>query len=396
MSLAALICAYHESEEPGGRLRAVLPLAGRTLVERQARLAAAAGAHPVVILVERMPAELVAAIDRMRTEGISAVVARTVSAAAEAVRPGDRLLLVADGLIADETHLSRLSAAPGSAILTVPDQAGDDRFERIDADSRWAGLALVEGDLLRDTASMLNDWDLQSTLLRRAVQGGARHYALKGELAGERLVIAERAADLAEMEAGIVEAAGAARDDWASHYLLAPVERAATRLLMPTAVLPEWLDLLAVVLTGVAAFLFGNDWIWAGLLLLLLATPLEGVADRLAALRLQGRGDETSWWHYVMPALAGAALLALGWSLSPARGWGCLALAATALAFLFALHGETQGREMSGRRWLAERKGLTWLMLPFAAAGLWVTGLVTLACYAAGSFFWAQRQAHSS
>lgn len=396
MSLAALICAYHESEEPGGRLRAVLPLAGRTLVERQARLAAAAGAHPVVILVERMPPELVAAIDRMRTEGISAIVARTVSAAAEAVRPGDRLLLVADGLIVDEAQLSRLVAAPGSAILTLSDQAADDRFERIDADSRWAGLALVNGDLLRDTAAMLNDWDLQSTLLRRAVQGGARYYALQGELSEGRLMIAERAADLAQAEAGIVEAAGTSRDDWVSYYLLAPVERAATRLLMPSAILPEWLDLLAVVLIGVAAFLFGNGWIWAGLLLMLLTTPLDGTADRLAALRLQARAEDASWWHYAMPAMGGAALLALGWSLSPAEGWGCLALAATTLAFLFALHGEARGRDIAGRRWLAERKGLIWLMLPFAATGLWVTGLVTLACYAAGSFFWAQRQAHLS
>ena len=36
MALAALIAAYHESAEPG-LLRATLPLAGRTVIERQAR-----------------------------------------------------------------------------------------------------------------------------------------------------------------------------------------------------------------------------------------------------------------------------------------------------------------------------------------------------------------------
>jgi hypothetical protein len=34
-------------------------------------------------------------------------------------------------------------------------------------------------------------------------------------------------------------------------------------------------------------------------------------------------------------------------------------------------------------------------MLPFAAAGLWGTGLTLLACYAGASFFWAQRHVHA-
>jgi len=75
-----------------------MPLAGRSLIERQARLAGQAGASPVVILVERVPAELAAVIERLRSEGIAAVIARSVADAAQAVPPGDRLLVLADGL----------------------------------------------------------------------------------------------------------------------------------------------------------------------------------------------------------------------------------------------------------------------------------------------------------
>lgn len=393
MTLAALICAYQESDEPGDRLRATLPFAGRTLVERQARLAASVGARPVVILVERLPAELLAAIDRLRGEGVTVVVARSAADAAEAVHPDDRLLLMADGLLADESHIARLVAAEGNALLTVTDSQVDDRFERIDAQSRWAGLALLSGGLLKQTAAMLQDWDLQSTLLRRAVQSDARHIAIRGDAPGERPTLAETAADLAEAEARIVESAGAAREDWVSRFLLAPAEKAATRLLMPTAVMPEWLTLAAAALTGLAVVLLAGDWLWAGVILLLLATPLEGVASQLAALRLE-RADRPGRWRRAMPVLAGAALLALAWSLSETHGWGCVALAAATIAFLAALHGETAGREMEGKLLLAERKGLIWLMLPFAVTGLWVTGLTLIAAYAAGSFFWAQRQAH--
>ena len=50
---------------------------------------------------------------------------------------------------------------------------------------------------------------------------------------------------------------------------------------------------------------------------------------------------------------------------------------------------------MRGGLFLAERKGMIWLMLPFAVFGLWHFGIGALAAYAALSFFWAQREAHA-
>jgi hypothetical protein len=393
VTLAALIAAYHEADEPEGSLRATLPLAGRTVVERQARLAAAVGADPIVILVERVPPELTAAIDRMRSEGISAAVARNAAEAADAVHPDDRLLLMADGLIADESHVARLTSAGGSALLTMPDQLGDARYERIDADSLWAGLAIIDGDLLKRTAPQLGEWDLQSTLLRKAVQGGARHFAVRGEQSDDGLVMAERVEDLAEAEAAIVEGAGASRGSWISRYLLAPVEQALTRLLMPSSITPGWLYVGAAVLIGLAGLLFARGWLLSGMLLLLVSTPLDGASDRLALLRMQ-RSGAPDWWGYTLPLIGGMALAALGYSLAESRGWGCLALVAATAAFMIALYGETEGQEVRGQHWLAEPKGMAWLLLPFALTGNWVSGLGALAAYAAGSFFWAQRQIH--
>ncbi len=68
----------------------------------------------------------------------------------------------------------------------------------------------------------------------------------------------------------------------------------------------------------------------------------------------------------------------------------------TSLAFLLALGIETEGRTVRGSWLLADRKGMSWLMLPFAVFGAWNVGLAALFAYAAGSFFWAQHQAHSA
>ena len=393
MTLAAVIAAYHEADEAGGGLRATLPIAGRTLLERQVRLASAAGAEPIVVVVEKVTAALGSALDRLRAEGVDPVLARSAEEAAEAVHSSDRLLLVGDGLVAPESAIARLVALEGPAILVVPDRRADDRYERIDAQSRWAGLALIDGDMLKHTAAMLRDWDLQSTLLRRAVQAGARQLSVRGEAEDELPLVAENSEDLAELEARIIAGAHVRRGDWVSRYLLGPLEQAATRFLMPTAVTPNAVGLAATLLLALAGLAFAKHWLGLGLALLLLATPLDGIGERLASLRLQG-GKGPSWWTALLPALSGGVLLVLAFALAATRGWGCVALAGAIIAFALALRIEAEGREVPGRVWLAERKGMSWVMLPFAAANLWATGLTLLAVYAGASFFWAQRHAH--
>lgn len=387
MALTALIAAYHESAEPGA-LRATLPLAGRTLIERQARLARAAGARRIVVLVERMPAALAAALERLRREGLPVQIARGVAEAAEAIEAEDRLIVLGDGALADAEQLGEMAGLGGAAVLTVADGGHGELYERIDGSARWAGAAAMDGALLKDTAAMLRDWDLQSTLLRRALQAGAAHVAAAGPV-----IIVDGMADIAEAERRIVEGAQAPRPGWAARAL-APVEYGLTALVMGTAVGSTAVGSAAATLSGLGLIAFATRWPWVGLALLLLATPLEGVGLRLARLRMQ-RDAARAWWRYLIPAFAGGSLLALSYQLAETRGWGMVLLAAMTLAFLVAQGIETQSHAPRGRFLLAERSGMIWLMLPFAAFGRWDAGIAALFAYAAASFFWAQHEAHA-
>ena len=390
MALGALISAYQEDEQGG--LRALFPLAGRTLVEYQARCVAAVGAAPIVVMVERIPAALNEAFERLRAEGITIVPVSDGSEAASRFEAGALILQLADGLAPDIPLLTRLADMAEPAVAVVPDDDAHEPFERIDATSRWAGVALIEGHILGSTAAMLGDWDLQSTLLRRTVQAGARRVAA-GD-AGAGALLARQPEDLGGFERRLLVATRGDRRDWSSRYVLPIVEEFATERLMESRVRPEWLVGTGLVLTFAAAFCFSRGWLWPALGLLLVSTPLDLVGARLAALRLQPLSPRNLTRRLLWPA-AGLALLALGWWLANhGAGWGAIFAALTTVAFAEAARIEKAGADVPPQVWLFSRRNAIFLAVPFGLAGWWVPYLAVLASYAAISLFVVQHFRH--
>jgi len=392
MALGALIGAYQEDDSGG--LRALLPLAGRSLLEYQARCAAASGAAPIVVLVERVPVLLQDAFERLRQEGITVVPVSDGNEAASRFEAGSLILEIADGIAPDIGDIARLVELDQPAIATLPDDEAHEAYERIDSVSRWAGIALVEASTLGSTAAMLGDWDLQSTLLRRAVQSGARLIRLEGPGGGP--LLADSAEALGGFEKRLLLASRGARRDIPSRYLLPLIEEFATERLMETRVRPEWLVGAALALTLAAAFAFTRGWLWPALVLLLLSTPLDLVAARLGTLRLKPL-PRTLWTRRALWPAAGLALVALGWFSyrHGDGGGGALISSLSAAAFGQAHRVELDGEEPSFRPWLFARRNAIFAAVPFAAFGWWNALLAALAVYAAASFFLVQHLRHA-
>ena len=391
MALGALIGAYQEDD--GGALRALLPLAGRTLIEYQARCLAAAGASPLIVLVERVPVALNDAFERLRSEGIAVVPVSDGGEAASRFEAGNELILLADGIAPDMGDLSALLEEGDTAVVTVPDDEQHEAFERIDGAHRWAGMARVDSAMLGATAAMLGDWDLQSTLLRRAVQAGARLVpSTTGDGRGPFLAADQGA--MAGFERRLLVASRTAREDAVSRHLLPIVEEFATEKLMETGLRPSWLVQAALAMTVAAAFCFTRGWDWAAVALLILSTPLDLVAQRLATLRLQPLAPSMPSRRLLWPA-AGLALLALGWfEARHGSGWGAMVAALSAGAFAEAGRIEKIGKQVPGSQWLLSRRNAIWLGLPFAIGHWWSVYLGIVALYAATSFFIVQHFRH--
>lgn len=396
MALGALIGAYQEDD--GGGLRALLPLAGQTLIEYQARCLAALGAAPLLVLVERVPVALNDAFNRLRSEGIVVVAVSDGAEAASRFEAGTEVVLLADGIAPDMNDIGRLAdgddalAGESALVMTVPDDEEHSAFERIDAAHRWAGLARLPAGLVGATAAMIGDWDLQSTLLRRAVQAGARLVpAAVGEGQGPFLADGDA---MQGFERRLLLASRGARGDWVSRFVLPLVEEVATERLMETRVRPEWLVRLAVALTVGAALAFTRGWLWQGLVALVLATPLDLVARRIALLRLRPLSPSLLAQRMLWPA-AGLALLGLGWFVAwHGGGAGAMISALAAAAFAEATRIERRSTEPPGAIYLFSRRAAIWGAIPFALMGWWSVFLGLLALYAAVSFFIAQHVHH--
>lgn len=390
MALGALIGAYQEDEQGG--LRALLPLAGRTLIEYQARCAAAAGAAPIIVVVERIPSALNEAFTRLQQEGVTIVPVSDPAEGASRFEPGSFILLIGDGVAPPPDLLSRLAEEQEPAVATLPDDEAHAQFERIDSSSRWAGVAIVDGRTLGSTAAMLGDWDLQSTLLRRALQDGALLVPVAAG-AGEPL-LAESTEDLSGFEKRLFIASRDARSDWASRYVLPIIEEFATERLMQTMVRPAALVYAALLLTAAGAFAFARGWLWIGLALLVLSAPLDLIGRRLANLRLKPLPARFMARRLLWP-VAGTALVALGWwQWRHGGGWGAGFAALTAAAFAEAARIERGSLDLPGGQWLFSRRNAILAAVPFAAAGAWASYLVAAAFYAAASFFFAQHANH--
>jgi hypothetical protein len=228
--------------------------------------------------------------------------------------------------------------------------------------------------------------------LRRSLQGGARTAPIAPGV-GESL-LAESASDLAALERHLLVASRGSRRDWASRYVLPLIEEFATEKLVESRIRPESLVQIAVLLSVGGAIAFASGWLWLGLGLLVVSTPLDLIARRLAALRLKPMSARSLARRLLWPA-AGVALIGLGWwQASHGAGWGALFAAATGAAFAEAARVERGKLDIPGGVWLLSRRNAILAAVPFAAFGAWTEYLVALALYGGASFFIVQYVNH--
>ncbi len=230
--LAGLLFAIHDADDRPDRLAATLPFSGVTLIEYQARLLIAAGVSQIIIVVARMTPELLGAINRIGRRGVSVDTVRSAMEAGEKLHPLAPVLMLGDGLVTTDAIVKAMAVEDGDCLLVVPESDAGPGFERVGGQMAWAGVARLSSSRIAEVAGLPQDYDLQSSLLRFAVQSRATHVLLPTDAVRGGHGIERQARTLEERGRAVLMTIVSGRRGWFDRFVLAPIARLALPLLV--------------------------------------------------------------------------------------------------------------------------------------------------------------------
>lgn len=376
-ALCGLIFAVEEAQDRPGTLVASLPFGGMTLLEYQIRLLAGIGAEQVLVAVGKVTPQFLAAIERAGRGRLKVDIVRSAEEAAEKVLRDADVLVLADGLVTIDPVMERMAAEPHAALLVTDDAESPAAIERLDMRHCWAGIARIETRHLAHIASMPEDYDFQSALLRVAAQSGALQVPLAPGWARAGHAVERSGEGLAARNDAVLAALSDRRTIWADRWVFTRTARFVLPQLMAREV-PDWAALVVGGVVSIAALLTSlAGWEGVGALVALLATLSFATAASHAALR--GEEIRARKIELAVLVLFGLLLAAIGWREFRAVGTGVpLLLAGGGVALQLLVERVPVLR----RRWWANAAGQLLVFTPFALLGHATIGLGAVTLYA--------------
>lgn len=265
--MRAALLSLIETVPGGTALRGALPLANGQLAMLQVDLARQAGAGEILCLVSSV-GERVRQIEAYAAScGIDFHLVRSVADISVRLASDDELLIIADGLYVAPADIAMMARETGTFVTSFAPGEGArslvERFERIDINHIWAGLACVRARDLVEARELPEDWSVQSALLRLAVQRSYRRQVVPFALAEAGRIAIVRDAGEADALA-MQELAGRSGAMGARLVRMAPVQTIARRAWAAPWVGPA-LRIAALSLPVGAIGLAVADWSMAAL-----------------------------------------------------------------------------------------------------------------------------------
>ncbi|MGB3723962.1 MAG: hypothetical protein WA979_14245 [Pacificimonas sp.] len=301
---------FARDPETGDVRHAAMPLAGRSLLERQADLAARSGASRFVVLIDGMAPDVAAAIARLRDAGRDVAVIHDIQRLAGNLADADDVLMLGDGCLYGHHALERLVSGCGSEgrILGVAAPKNESAaLDRLDDAHVSAGAALYPADHVRMAMAEMGAWDL-NLALPRAVrqQGGLTVVPIQPD---EIVSAADRDADI---ENWVMSRHGSSQEEAPSSASITAMLRPLLRQFARRRIEPMSLRVTAVLAALLAVGCFAFGWFWSGWGLAVLAVLCFPIADDLAAL-LSRRSANSRIFRFFSVAVESMGYAAIIW-----------------------------------------------------------------------------------
>lgn len=377
--LAGLLFAIHDADDQPDRLAATLPFSGVTLIEYQARLLIAAGVSQIIVVVARMTPELLGAINRIGRRGVSVDTVRSATEAVEKLHPLARVLMLGDGLVTTDAIVKAMASEEDDCLLVVPESDAGPGFERVGGQMAWAGVARLSSSRIAEVAGLPQDYDLQSSLLRFAVQSRATHVLLPTDAVRGGHGIERQARTLEERGRTVLMTIVSGRRGWFDRFVLAPIARLALPLLVDRGAAGTSVGAvgLALGVAGLATIGFGLGSI--GLILALVGCIGLALGSVLSGLR--DDAPMARWQTLAIAGVAASAILVFAFFVSGYAGDNTALAIGTATVAIGGL-AERGILERDRLLWWGSPTGYLLMLAVFALGGFPVFGLGVTAVYA--------------
>lgn len=170
--IVALIASREATPDPVEGMVSDLSLANTPLIEHQLRLALGLGSRRIICLADRSRPSLVRLQHLAEAAGASFVLAERNRALAGLVSSADRLLVFAEGIVAEPDAAAMLRSGKPAIVSAATEAAIPLGYERIDRDRAWAGAMILRGSVVEQINELPDDIDCISSLLRLGLQSG--------------------------------------------------------------------------------------------------------------------------------------------------------------------------------------------------------------------------------
>jgi hypothetical protein len=154
---------------------------GVPMVAQQIEQLRAGGVTHFLIEIEAVSGALVALADKLQKKNILVDFVRSPQELAAKMDGQNLLFIQSEGIMADADLLADMLKSKTPFLATLDGRDENGRFERIDLNTRWAGLAVIDRRTIVAIAALPVGYSIASSLLRQAVQDRIQIRPLKQE-----------------------------------------------------------------------------------------------------------------------------------------------------------------------------------------------------------------------
>ncbi len=153
-------------------------LGGQSLLEHQIGQLGRLGVSRFLVEVDHVTGALLHLADSNSKNGRSVEFVRSGSDIQRLLHPSDRLWVQSEAVYVAPDLLKQMLSHAGAFIVTLDGRDENEAFERIDLNTRWAGVALLEAQTAVSLQNLPEGWSMTSSILRQALQDKVGFYTL--------------------------------------------------------------------------------------------------------------------------------------------------------------------------------------------------------------------------